>query len=313
MRRTTLLPKNCYLNKSKKLFFIKNKYFFFIILLKKIKGDNKLNVNNKNFAYELPSFAEKMMIEIEEAKDKPSLLKKFKEAVNRFLLLFVSNAKKNKAKTTISNKITSLNGLNRYLKDNNENTLDLFSELKKGITLDQIGDYGLKLKQLIMLKTYPDLTKIEPHEAFGFQKRLFDHFMIDFHKKKEELGLSRARQNKLGGLETMFICCSINKKYLDHFVYYIENISEEEINRLAAQAKKDQPDSSESDESSEFTELTSAELTEFFKNLDKEKINQLGVQAKKDQPDSSESTESEGSIGFPEQFRNEDSESSTDS
>ena len=56
-----------------------------------------------------------------------------------------------------------------------------------------------------------------------------------------------------------------------------------------------------------------AELTEFFKNLDKEKINQLGVQAKKDQPDSSESTESEGSIGFPEQFRNEDSESSTDS
>ena len=196
MRRTTLLPKNCYLNKSKKLFFIKNKYFFFIILLKKIKGDNKLNVNNKNFAYELPSFAEKMMIEIEEAKDKPSLLKKIKAVVNRFLLLFVSNAKKNKAKTTISNKITSLNGLNRYLKDNNENTLDLFSELKKGITLDQIGDYGLKLKQLIMLKTYPDLTKIEPHEAFGFQKRLFDHFMIDFHKKKEELGLSRARQKK---------------------------------------------------------------------------------------------------------------------
>ena len=174
-----------------------------------------MNVNNKNFAYELPSFAEKMMIEIEEAKDKPSLLKKIKAVVNRFLLLFVSNAKKNKAKTTISNKITSLNGLNRYLKDNNENTLDLFSELKKGITLDQIGDYGLKLKQLIMLKTYPDLTKIEPHEAFGFQKRLFDHFMIDFHKKKEELGLSRARQNKLGGLETMFICCSINKKYLD--------------------------------------------------------------------------------------------------
>ena len=37
------------------------------------------------------------------------------------------------------------------------------------------------------------------------------------------------------------------------------------------------------------------------------------MQAKKDQPDSSESTESEGSIGFPEQFRNEDSESSTDS
>lgn len=275
-----------------------------------------MNVNNKNFVYELPSFAEKMMIEIEEAKDKPSLLKKIKAVVNRFLLLFVSNAKKNKAKTTISNKITSLNGLNRYLKDNNENTLDLFSELKKGITLNQINNYGLQLKKLIMLKTYPDLTKIEPHEAFGFKKRLFDNFMIHFQEEKEEHGLPQARQNKLGVLKIMFDCHSIDKKHLDHFVYYIENISEEEINRLAAQAKQDRPDPSESDESTESTELTSAELTELCKKLDKEKINQLGVQAKKDQPDSSESTEStesEDSNSVAEQFRNEDSESSNDS
>ena len=131
-----------------KKIFIKNRCFFAIILLKNFKGDNKLNVDNsQDLAYMAPSFIEKRLIEIEEAKEKPSLLKKIKAVVNRFLLLFVSSAKKNEVQTTISAKITALKSLNSILNKNNLNLLDLFLELKQGITLEEISRLTYQIQQ----------------------------------------------------------------------------------------------------------------------------------------------------------------------
>ncbi len=107
-----------------------------------------MNVDNsQDLAYMAPSFIEKRLIEIEEAKEKPSLLKKIKAVVNRFLLLFVSSAKKNEVQTTISAKITALKSLNSILNKNNLNLLDLFLELKQGITLEEISRLTYQIQQ----------------------------------------------------------------------------------------------------------------------------------------------------------------------